>query len=250
MPMSSPGTASPPPNVDAAEVAKFTSLADDWWDPTGPFRTLHAINPLRLNWLDGHAQLRGRKVLDAGCGAGILAEAMALRGAQVTGIDAGAEHLEVARAHAAETGVEVAYVQTTAEAFAEGHAGAFEVITCMEMLEHVPDPDSAVSALARMLAPGGKLFLSTINRTPRAFAEAILGAEYVLRLLPAGTHEYARFIRPSELGASLRANGLDVRELRGLTYSPLSRRYRLTPSVAVNYLLYAERPALDARGVA
>jgi 2-polyprenyl-6-hydroxyphenyl methylase/3-demethylubiquinone-9 3-methyltransferase len=189
-------------------------------------------------------------VLDAGCGAGILAEAMALRGAQVTGIDAGAEHLEVARAHAAGTGVEVGYVQTTAEDFAEGHAGAFEVITCMEMLEHVPDPESAVSALARMLAPGGKLFLSTINRTPRAFAEAILGAEYLLRLLPAGTHEYARFIRPSELGASLRANGLDVRELRGLTYSPLTRRYRLTPSVAVNYLLYAERPALDASGVA
>lgn len=241
MPMSTPGKEPVPPNVDAAEVAKFTSLAAEWWDPTGPFATLHAINPLRLNWIDEHARLRGKKVLDVGCGAGILSEAMALRGASVTGIDAGAEHLEVARDHAVESGVEIDYLRTTAEDFAERNAGAFDVVTCMEMLEHVPDPDSVVSALSRLLAPGGKLFLSTINRTPRAFAEAIVGAEYLLRLLPRGTHEYARFIRPSELGASLRGQGLELRQLRGLTYSPLTRRYRLTPSVAVNYLLYAER---------
>lgn len=243
--MTTPGREPAPPNVDAAEVAKFTSLADEWWDPIGPFATLHAINPLRLNWIDEHARLRDKKVLDVGCGAGILAEAMALRGATVTGIDAGAEHLEVARAHAVESGVEVDYLKTTAEDFAEGHAGGFDVVTCMEMLEHVPDPDSVVSALARLLAPGGKLFLSTINRTPRAFAEAIVGAEYLLRLLPRGTHEYARFIRPSELGASLRGHGLQVRQVRGLTYSPLTRRYRLTPSVAVNYLMYAARPGQD-----
>ena len=234
-----------PANVDAAEVAKFTSRADDWWDATGPFATLHAINPLRLNWIDEHAGLRGKRVLDVGCGAGILAEAMALRGAEVTGIDAGAEHLQAARGHAEESGVAVAYHQSTAEDYAEHHAGGFDAVTCMEMLEHVPDPESAVQALCRLVAPGGHLFLSTINRTPRAFAEAIIGAEYLLRLLPSGTHEYARFLRPSELGGALRAQGFDVRELRGLTYSPLTRRYRLTPSVAVNYLLYARRLEAD-----
>jgi len=240
--MTRPAASQEPQNVDAAEVSKFTSQAEQWWDPTGPLATLHAINPLRLNWIDGHAGLRGKKVLDVGCGAGILSEAMALRGAQVTGIDAGAEQLEVARAHAAETGLAIPYHHTTAEAFAEHHAGAFDVVTCMEMLEHVPDPESALAALARLTAPGGRVFLSTINRTPLAFAEAIVAAEYLLRLLPAGTHEYARFIRPSELAATLRAQGLEVRSLSGLTWSPLTRRYRLTPSVDVNYLLYAERP--------
>jgi 2-polyprenyl-6-hydroxyphenyl methylase / 3-demethylubiquinone-9 3-methyltransferase len=242
--MTRPAASQEPQNVDAAEVAKFTSQAEQWWDPTGPLATLHAINPLRLNWIDGHAGLRGRKVLDVGCGAGILSEAMALRGAQVTGIDAGAEQLEVARAHAAEAGLEISYHHTTAEAFAEHHAGAFDVVTCMEMLEHVPDPESALAALARLTAPGGLLFLSTINRTPLAFAEAIVAAEYLLRLLPAGTHEYARFIRPSELATVLRAHGLEVRALSGLTWSPLTRRYRLTRSVDVNYLLCAERPAV------
>ncbi|AGA33190.1 3-demethylubiquinone-9 3-methyltransferase [Thioalkalivibrio nitratireducens DSM 14787] len=231
-----------PQNVDPAELAKFTSRADDWWDPTGPFATLHAINPLRLNWIGEHAALHGQEVLDVGCGAGILTEAMALRGARVTGIDAGAEHLEIARAHAVESELEIAYHHTTAEAFAEHHAGRFAVVTCMEMLEHVPEPESALAALSRLVAPGGHLFLSTINRTPRAFVEAIVGAEYLLRLLPTGTHEYARFIRPSELAARLRAGGLEIRDLTGLTYSPITREYRLTPSVAVNYLLHAQRP--------
>lgn len=243
--MTTPDAGPRPANVDAAEVAKFTSRADDWWDATGPFATLHAINPLRLNWIDGHAGLRGKRVLDVGCGAGILAEAMALRGAEVTGIDAGAEHLQAARAHAEQSGVAVAYHQSTAEDYAERHAKGFDAVTCMEMLEHVPDPESALQALCRLVAPGGHLFLSTINRTPRAFAEAIIGAEYVLRLLPAGTHEFARFLKPSELGAALRSQGFDVRELRGLTYSPLTRRYRLTQSVAVNYLLYAQRPEAE-----
>lgn len=246
--MTTPDTPPRTRNVDAAEVAKFTSRAQDWWDATGPFATLHAINPLRLNWMDAHAGLRGRRVLDVGCGAGILAEAMALRGADVTAIDAGSEHLDAARAHAQEADVTVAYHQATAEEYAEHHAGAFDVVTCMEMLEHVPDPDSALAALARLVAPGGHLFLSTINRTPRAFFEAIVGAEYLLRLLPTGTHEYARFIRPSEMAAGLRARGLDVRELRGLSYSPITRQYRLTPSVAVNYLLYARRPGAGESG--
>ncbi|TVP87006.1 MAG: bifunctional 2-polyprenyl-6-hydroxyphenol methylase/3-demethylubiquinol 3-O-methyltransferase UbiG [Thioalkalivibrio sp.] len=244
--MTTTDPAARPANVDAAEVAKFTSRAEDWWDATGPFATLHAINPLRLNWIDGHARLRDRRVLDVGCGAGILAEAMALRGAEVTGIDAGAEHLQAARGHAEESGVAVTYHQSTAEEYADQHAGAFDVVTCMEMLEHVPDPGLTVKALCRLVAPGGHLFLSTINRTPRAFAEAIIGAEYLLRLLPAGTHEYARFLKPSELGEALRAEGIDVGELRGLTYSPLTRRYRLTRSVAVNYLLHARRPEAGA----
>ena len=237
--MTTPDAAPRPANVDAAEVAKFTSRASDWWDATGPFASLHAINPLRLNWIDEHAGLRGKRVLDVGCGAGILAEAMALRGAEVTGIDAGSEHLDAARAHAEVSGARVSYHQATAEDYAERHPEGFDVVTCMEMLEHVPDPESALQALCRLVTPGGYLFLSTINRTPRAFAEAILGAEYLLRLLPAGTHEYARFLKPSELGAALRAQNFTVHELRGLTYSPLTRKYRLTASVAVNYLLYA-----------
>jgi len=243
--MSTPETGSESTNIDPSEVAKFTAQAEHWWDATGPMASLHAINPLRLNWIDDHADLPGKRVLDVGCGAGILAEAMALRGAEVTGIDASAEALEVARAHAQASEVAVAYHHTSAEAFAERHAGRFHVVTCMEMLEHVADPEAVLVALARLLAPGGKLFVSTINRTPRAFAEAILGAEYLLRLLPAGTHEYARFIRPSELAMPLRRHGLAIRDLRGLTYSPLTRHYRLTPSVAVNYLLYAEDAAIE-----
>lgn len=226
-------------NVDTAEVHKFTDRAHEWWDPQGPFATLHAINPLRLDWIDQHADLAGKTVLDVGCGAGILAEAMAVRGATVTGLDAGAEHLEVAREHATDHGLQVHYLHTTAESHAEQHAGQYDVVTCLEMLEHVPDPDAVVSALARLVRPGGWLFLSTINRTPRAFTEAIIGAEYLLRLLPAGTHEYGRFIRPSELATSLRQHGLKVTDMTGLTYCPVSRRYRLVSRTDVNYLLAA-----------
>jgi len=233
-------------NVDHAEVHKFTHRAHEWWDPNGAFATLHAINPLRLDWIDRHADLAGKKVLDVGCGAGILSEAMAVRGAQVTGLDAGAEHLEVAREHAVDSGLEIRYLHTTAEDHAERHAGDYDVVTCLEMLEHVPDPDAVIDALVRLVRPGGWLFLSTINRTPRAFAEAIIGAEYVLRLLPAGTHEYGRFIRPSELGTALRRHGFGVVAMTGLTYSPLSGRYRLVPRTDVNYMLAARRPQEDA----
>ena len=226
-------------NVDTAEVHKFTARAHDWWDPQGPFATLHAINPLRLEWIDRHAELAGKEVLDVGCGAGILAEAMAVRGATVTGLDAGAEHLEVAREHATGNGLQIRYLHTTAEAHAEQHAGQYDVVTCLEMLEHVPDPDAVIAALARLVRPGGWLFLSTINRTPRAFAEAIVGAEYLLRMLPTGTHEYGRFIRPSELATGLRRHGLAVSAMTGLTYCPLTGRYRLVPRTDVNYLLAA-----------
>ncbi len=228
-------------NVDRAEIHKFTHRAQDWWDLHGPFETLHAINPLRLEWIDQQAPLDGKRVLDAGCGAGILAEAMAVRGAAVTGLDAGAEPLEVAREHAAETGLRIQYLHTTAEEHAEHHAGAYDIVTCLEMLEHVPDPNSVVEALTQLVRPGGWLFLSTINRTPRAFAETIVGAEYVLRMLPAGTHEYSRFIRPSELGAALRQQGFAVTAMTGLTYSPLSRRYKRVSRTDVNYLMAARR---------
>jgi 2-polyprenyl-6-hydroxyphenyl methylase/3-demethylubiquinone-9 3-methyltransferase len=228
-------------NVDRAEIHKFTQRAQDWWDPQGPFATLHAINPLRLEWIDRQAPLEGKKVLDVGCGAGILAEAMAIRGADVTGLDAGAEALEVARAHAAEGGLEIHYLHTTAEEHAEHHTGDYDVVTCLEMLEHVPDPSTVVEALTRLVRPGGWLFLSTINRTPRAFAETIVGAEYVLRMLPAGTHEYSRFIRPSELGAALRQQGFAVTAMTGLTYSPLSGRYKRVSRTDVNYLMAARR---------
>lgn len=228
-------------NVDSAEIHKFTHRAREWWDPNGPFATLHAINPLRLEWIDGQADLAGQKVLDVGCGAGILSEAMAVRGAQVTALDAGAEHLEVAREHAVEAGLEIHYLHTTAEAHAEHHAGDYDVVTCLEMLEHVPDPDAVIDALATLVRPGGWLFLSTINRTPRAFAEAIVGAEYLLHMLPTGTHEYGRFIRPSELGTALRRHGFEVTAMTGLTYSPLSGRYRLVARTDVNYLMAARR---------
>lgn len=233
------------PNVDPQEVSKFERLAARWWDPNSEFKPLHDINPLRLDYIDAHVGLSGKKVLDVGCGGGILAESMALRGAQVTGIDMGEAPLAVARLHQLESGVEVDYQQTTAEALAEQHAGAFDVVTCMEMLEHVPSPASVIAACARLVKPGGHVFFSTINRNPKSYLFAIVGAEYLLRMLPKGTHDYAKFIRPSELDGWARNAGLGLAELMGLTYNPLSRRYRLGKDIDVNYMAHYTAPVLD-----
>lgn len=231
-------------NVDEAEIAKFEALADRWWDPTGEFKPLHDINPLRLDFIDARAGLAERRVIDVGCGGGILAEAMAHRGAWVTGIDLGEAPLAVARRHAEQSGVDVDYRRISVEEMAEQHPGAFDVVTCLEMLEHVPDPASVVRACARLAKPGGQLVFSTINRQPKAYALAVIGAEYLLRMLPRGTHDYARFIRPSELAAWSRDAGLEIREQTGLTYHPLTRRYRLSPNdVSVNYLMHCRREA-------
>ncbi len=233
-------------NIDPAEVAKFDQLAARWWDPEGEFRPLHDLNPVRLEYINTRAPLVDQKVVDIGCGGGLLAEAMASTGAQVTGIDAGAEVLGVARLHGYESGVEVEYIQTTAEEFATLNADGFDVVTCMELLEHLPNPESVIAAAARLAKPGGMVFFSTIHRTPRAYLTAILGAEYLLRLLPRGTHDYARFIRPSELTASARANGLMLQDLSGLHYNPLNRHCRLTADVSVNYLMHFQRETHDA----
>lgn len=228
----------PPLNVDDREIAKFNALASRWWDPQSEFKPLHDINPLRLAFIEERAGLRGRRVLDVGCGGGILAESMAGRGAVVVGIDMGEAPLAVARLHLLETGLEVDYRHTTAEALAEAEPGSFDIVTCMELLEHVPEPASVVRACGRLVKPGGSVFFSTINRTPKAYAFAVLGAEYVLRLLPKGTHDYRRFIRPSELDAWVREAGLGLRELIGMHYNPLTRQYWLAPGVEVNYLAY------------
>ncbi|MDH4094905.1 MAG: bifunctional 2-polyprenyl-6-hydroxyphenol methylase/3-demethylubiquinol 3-O-methyltransferase UbiG [Betaproteobacteria bacterium] len=230
-------------NVDPAELAKFSDLAHRWWDPEGEFRPLHEINPLRLEWIGRHAPLAGRDVLDVGCGGGILAEAMAQRGARVTGIDMADKPLRVAELHLLESRAAVRYARASAEDYAAAHAQSFDVLTCMEMLEHVPDPASAVAACARLLRPGGRAFFSTINRNPKAYLLAVIGAEYVLKLLPRGTHDYARFIRPSELARWCRDAGLREVELIGMTYNPLTRRYRLGPDCDVNYLLCCQRDA-------
>ena len=230
-------------NVDDLELAKFSALAHRWWDRESEFRPLHEINPLRLDWIDSLAPLRGRQVVDIGCGGGILAEAMALRGACVTGIDLAAKPLGVARLHALETGVAgLDYREIGAEALAAERPGAFDSVTCMEMLEHVPDPASTVRACARLAKPGGWVFLSTLNRNPKAFAFAIVGAEYLLNLLPRGTHEYARFIRPSELARHVRDAGLELMATRGLGYNPVTRRYRLQDDTSVNYLFACRKP--------
>jgi 2-polyprenyl-6-hydroxyphenyl methylase/3-demethylubiquinone-9 3-methyltransferase len=228
-------------NVDPTELDKFSALASRWWDPEGEFRPLHEINPLRLQWIDERANLAGKKVLDVGCGGGILAEAMAGRGAQVTGIDLGGKSLRVAELHLLQSKAAVTYEEASAEQFAEHHAGEFDVVTCMEMLEHVPEPSSAVLACARLARPGGQVFFSTINRNPKSYLFAVIGAEYVLRLLPRGTHDYARFIKPSELSRWARAAGLRVAEVIGMTYNPLTRRYRLEADCDVNYLLRCVR---------
>lgn len=226
-------------NVDHNEIAKFEALANRWWDAEGEFKPLHEINPLRLDFIDARAGLAGKRVIDVGCGGGILSEAMAHRGATVTGIDLGEAPLSVARLHQQESGAEVVYRQASAEEMAHEHPGEFDVVTCLEMLEHVPDPAAVVRACATLVRPGGHVFFSTINRNPKAYAFAILGAEYVLGLLPRGTHEYRKFIRPSELSNWCRATGLRVREQSGLIYNPVTRRYRLAAhDVSVNYLMH------------
>lgn len=229
-------------NIDTAEVAKFEALASRWWDKNSEFKPLHDINPLRLDFIDARAGLVEKHVLDVGCGGGILSEAMAHRGAHVTGIDMGKAPLDIARLHAEESGVEVTYRQVAVEAFAEAHADTFDIVTCMEMLEHVPDPASVVAACSRLVRPGGHVFFSTLNRTHKAYAFAIVGAEYVLKLLPRGTHDHAKFIRPSEMAAWCRASGLEVNEQTGLVYNPFLRQYRLdSHDVAVNYMMYCRK---------
>ncbi len=229
-------------NVDAQELAKFSELAHRWWDRESEFKPLHEINPLRLDWIDGIAPLRNKEVLDVGCGGGILAESMALRGAHVLGIDLAGKSLGVARLHALETGVDgLDYREVSVEDLARERPGTFDVVSCMEMLEHVPDPGSVVRACRELVRPGGWVFFSTINRSPKSFLQAIVGAEYVLGLLPKGTHEYARFIRPSELARWSRDCGLAVEGSRGMGYNPLTRRYALTDETSVNYLLATRR---------
>ena len=228
-------------NVDAAEIAKFEALASRWWDRNSEFKPLHDINPLRMGYIDAQVNLAGRKVLDVGCGGGILAEAMAHRGARVTGIDMGEAPLAVARLHLLESGMDIDYRQSSAEDFARDNRERFSVITCLEMLEHVPDPASVLNACHAMLEPGGHLFLSTINRNPKSYLFAILGAEYVLRMLPRGTHDYRKFIRPSELSAMARRAGFECRSITGMSYNPLMRKYRLGDDVDVNYLMTLTR---------
>jgi len=232
-------------NVDDAEVAKFNALASRWWDPDGDFRPLHEINPLRLDWIRQHTELQDRVVVDIGCGGGILTESMARAGAKVTGIDMAENPLKVARLHQLESGADVLYEQRTAEDLAAERAGEFDVVTCLEMLEHVPDPAEVVRSCFELAKPGGHVFFSTINRNPKSFLFAIIGAEYVLKLLPAGTHEYQKFIRPSELDEWARAAGLEFQESIGLHYNPLTRTYSLGSNLDVNYLMYYRRPAQD-----
>jgi 2-polyprenyl-6-hydroxyphenyl methylase/3-demethylubiquinone-9 3-methyltransferase len=231
-------------NVDPQEIAKFEALASRWWDRSSEFRPLHDINPLRANYIDRHSPVAGKRLLDVGCGGGILAEAMAQRGATVTGIDMGEAPLSVAKLHQLESGVAVDYQQSTAEQLAEREPGSFDIVCCLEMLEHVPDPGAVIAACAELAQPGASLYFSTINRNPKAFAFAIVGAEHLLQLLPAGTHEYAKFIKPSELAGWIRDAGLVLEDMTGLTYNPLTKNYRLHPKdVSVNYMVRAVKPA-------
>lgn len=230
-------------NADPIELEKFSQLAHRWWDPNSEFKPLHDINPLRLDWIERHAGLAGKKVLDVGCGGGLLSEGMAARGATVTGIDLSEKALGVARLHLLESGRSVDYRQISAEALAEGESGTYDVVTCMEMLEHVPNPASTIAACAALVKPGGQVFFSTINRNPKAYLFAVIGAEYILKLLPKGTHEYARFIKPSELSRWAKSVGLEPDELIGMSYNPLTQGYGLGRDTSVNYLIHCRRHA-------
>ena len=230
-------------NVDPAELAKFSELAHRWWDTESEFRPLHQINPLRLNWIQTMVPLAGKNVVDIGCGGGILSDAMARQGAQVLGIDLAVKSLKVAQLHALEAGTQdVQYREISAEDLASEQAGQFDVVTCMEMLEHVPDPASVVAACAKLVKPGGWVFFSTLNRNPKSFLFAVVGAEYVLNLLPKGTHEYARMIKPSELADWLRAQGLNLVQMKGMSYNPFNQQYRLGSDTDVNYLMATQKP--------
>ncbi|MBF8176236.1 MULTISPECIES: bifunctional 2-polyprenyl-6-hydroxyphenol methylase/3-demethylubiquinol 3-O-methyltransferase UbiG [Oxalobacteraceae] len=230
-------------NADPLELKKFSDLAHQWWDPTSEFRPLHEINPLRLGWINGRAPLAGKTVVDIGCGGGILAESMAKSGANVTGIDLSEKALKVADLHSLESGVQVRYELIAAEDLAEREAGRYDVVTCMEMLEHVPDPAAIVAACAKLAKPGGKVFFSTINRNPKAYLHAVIGAEYLLRMLPKGTHDYAKFITPAELSRFAREAGLDIDALKGMGYNPLTKIYSLNQDTSVNYLIACTKPA-------
>jgi len=231
-------------NVDPNEIRKFEELASRWWDRNSEFKPLHDINPLRANWIDSLAPVAEQRILDVGCGGGILCEALAQRGATVTGIDMGEAPLAVGNLHSLESGVSVTYEQSTAEDYATSHAEAFDTVTCLEMLEHVPDPSSVVAACAAMTKPGGTLFFSTINRNPKSYLLAIIGVEYVLRMLPKGTHEYSKFIRPSELSQWIRDAGLEIDQMTGLLYNPITKTYKLDErDVDVNYMICARKPA-------
>lgn len=228
-------------NADPAELDKFGELAHRWWDPNSEFKPLHDINPLRLDWIDRSIGLDGKRVLDVGCGGGLLSEGMAARGAQVTGIDLSEKPLGVARLHLLESGRQVDYRKISVEQLADEMPGAFDAVTCLEMLEHVPDPSSVVTACARLVKPGGQVFLSTLNRNPKSYLLAVIGAEYVLQMLPKGTHDYARFIKPSELARWAKLANLEPEEVIGMSYNPFSRQYRLGPDTSVNYLMRATR---------
>ena len=228
-------------NVDQQELAKFSELAHRWWDPNSEFKPLHEINPLRLAWIEGKTSLAGKRIVDVGCGGGILSEAMVRRGAHVTGIDLAEKSLKVAQLHALESGVAVSYEAIAAEALAAREPAGFDVVTCMEMLEHVPDPSSIVAACAALVKPGGDVFFSTINRNPKSYLYAVVGAEYLLKLLPKGTHDYAKFIKPNELARFCREVGLEVRHLVGMTYNPLTKIYALERDADVNYIVHAVR---------
>jgi 2-polyprenyl-6-hydroxyphenyl methylase / 3-demethylubiquinone-9 3-methyltransferase len=232
------------PNIDQAEIAKFDALASRWWDPDGEFKPLHQMNPVRAEFIDGKSAVAGKTYLDVGCGGGILTEDMARRGAEVTGIDMGEAPLSVARLHALESEVQVDYQRITAEDLAEAQPGSFDIVSCLEMLEHVPEPQSVITACAKLAKPGSDLYFSTINRNPKAFLLAIVGAEYVAGLLPKGTHEYKKFIRPSELSQCIRNAGLEVIEITGMLYNPFNGKFRLSSDdVDVNYLVHARKPA-------